>query len=153
DAPAASGTPFAAFGRQVALRTPATRQTVTCGYRTAGLPSRRGSTTGGSTMNRLLSSVVLLLAVAVLLGTAGSALAAEKASGKIKSVSPDNKQFVVTDKDGKDWTFQMDEKAKVRLNDKDSELRQLRRNDEVEVTYNKEGEKLIATEVTCKRAG
>ena len=102
-------------------------------------------------MNRVFTGVVMVLAVALLLGTASTALAAEKATGKIKSVNAGTQQFVLTDKDGKDWTFQMDENAKVRLNDKNSELKELKKGDEVEVTYNKKGEKLIATRLTCKR--
>ena len=102
-------------------------------------------------MNRFLSYVGMALALALLLGTASTALAAEKATGKIKTVNADKQEFVLTDKDGKDWTFQMDENAKVRLNDKNSELKELKKGDEVEVTYNKKGEKLIATRLTCKR--
>jgi Cu/Ag efflux protein CusF len=102
-------------------------------------------------MNRLLTGVVLVLAVALLLGVASTATAAERAAGKIKSVTADKQEFVLTDKDGKDWTFQMDENGKVRLNDKDSELKQLKAGDEVQVTFDKKGDKLIATRVTCKR--
>ena len=103
-------------------------------------------------MNRVLAGVVMVLAVALLLGTASTALAAEKATGKIKTVNADKQEFVLTDKDGKDWTFRMDENAKVRLNDKASELRQLKSGDEVEVIYTKKGDQLIATQVTCKRS-
>lgn len=102
-------------------------------------------------MNRLFTTVGMAVAVALLLGTASTALAAEKATGKIKSVSADKQQFVLTDKDGKDWTFQMDDNAKVRLNDKNSELKEIKKGDEVEVTYDKKDEKLIATRLTCKR--
>jgi Cu/Ag efflux protein CusF len=103
-------------------------------------------------MNRLLTSVGMVLALALLLGTASTALAAEKATGKIKTVNAGTQQFVLTDKDGKNWTFRMDENAKVRLNDKAAELRQLKTGDEVEVTYTKKGDQLIATQVTCKRS-
>lgn len=101
-------------------------------------------------MKRLLSYGVMALAVAVLLGSTSAALAAKKATGKIKSVTADKQEFVLTDKDGKNWTFEMDEKGKVRLNDKDSEMKQLKQGDEVEVAYEKKGDKLIATDVTCK---
>jgi Cu/Ag efflux protein CusF len=103
-------------------------------------------------MNRMLTSVVMVLAVALLLGTASSVLAADKATGKIKIVRAGTQQFVLTDKAGKDWTFRMDENAKVRLNDKNSELKELKAGDEVEVTYTKKGDQLIATQVTCKRS-
>src|SRR5260370_37725260 len=101
-------------------------------------------------MTGLLTSVVMDLATALLLGTASDALAADKATGKIKSVTADKQEFVLTDKDGKDWTFQMDENAKVRLNDKNAELKELKAGDEVQVTYTKKGDKLIATRLTCK---
>ena len=100
-------------------------------------------------MNRFLSCMVLVLAVAVVLGLAGSVQAAE-ATGKIKSVSADNNRFVLTDKDGKDWTFQMAEDGKIQLNDKDSKIGDLKRGFVVEVTYDKKGDKLIATQVKAK---
>lgn len=103
-------------------------------------------------MNRLLTSVVMVLAIALLLGTAGSARAADTATGKIKSVNPEKQQFVLTDKNGKDWIFRMDDNAKVRLNDKNADLRQLKTGDQVDVTYTKKGDRLLATQVTCKRS-
>jgi len=103
-------------------------------------------------MNRWLTSILMVLALALLLGTASTALAAEKATGKIKSVTADKQEFVLTDKDGKDWTFRMDDNAKIRLNDKNAELKELKTGDEVEVTYTKKGDQLIATQVTCKRS-
>lgn len=103
-------------------------------------------------MNRLLTSLVVVLAIALLLGTASTALAADTATGKIKSVNPTKQQFVLTDKNGKDWIFRMDDNAKVRLNDKAAELRQLKPGDQVDVTYTKKGDRLIATQVTGKRS-
>jgi Cu/Ag efflux protein CusF len=93
--------------------------------------------------------VVLALALVVIL--AAPALAAETVKGQIKKVTPDTKQFVLTDKDGKEWTFEMDEAAKVRLADKDVKLEDLKPGDEAEVTYEKKGDKFIAQEVRCQR--
>lgn len=93
----------------------------------------------------------MVLAIALVLGLTSTALAADKATGKIQSVTADRQEFVLTDKDGKTLTFQMDENAQIRLNDKASELKQLKKGDEVEVTYDKKGDKLIATRLTCKR--
>src|SRR5262249_20783996 len=101
-------------------------------------------------MIRLPKWFLVFVAVALLLGLASPALAAE-VKGKIKSISADKNEFVLTDNDGKDMTFQLDDDAKVRLNDKDSKLRELKKDDEVTVTYEKKGDKLIASEIRCKR--
>src|SRR5262245_47968534 len=100
-------------------------------------------------MSRFLS-VMLVLSLVLVLGLAGTAAAAD-AKGKVKSVSADKNEFVVTDNDGKDWTFAMDPAAKVRLNDKDSKLNELKAGDEVDISYKKEGDKLICTAITAKR--
>ena len=63
----------------------------------------------------------------------------------------DKNQFVLTDKDGKDLTFKMDDNAKIRLNDKDSKLNDLKEGDEITVTYEKKGDRMIASEVRCER--
>ena len=75
----------------------------------------------------------------------------QEAKGKVKSVTADKKEFIVTDKDGKDWEFTMSADGKVRLGDKDVKLDDLKKGDEVTITYEKKGGKLIATEVKCKR--
>ena len=101
-------------------------------------------------MNRVPKWFLLVLALVFLLGLAAPVLA-DEAKGKIKSVDADKSQFVVTDKDGKDWTFKMDDNAKIRLNDKDSKLNDLKEGDEVTVTYEKKGDQMIASEVRCER--
>jgi Cu/Ag efflux protein CusF len=58
---------------------------------------------------------------------------------------------MVTDNDGKDLKFLMNDDAKIQLNDKDSKLSELKKGDEVTVTYEKKGGKLIASKVECKR--
>jgi len=95
-------------------------------------------------------SVALILSLVLVLGLTSAVLAAD-AKGKIKSVAADKNEFVVTDNDGKDWTFQMDEKAKVRLNDKEGKLNELKAGDTVEITYKKDGDKLICTEIKATR--
>ena len=95
--------------------------------------------------------LVVVLALACLVVFSAPALAAET-TGKIKSIDADKNEFVFTDKDGKDWTFTMDTNAKIRLADKDVKLGELKKGDEVTVTYEKQGEKLIAKELKCKRA-
>jgi len=59
-------------------------------------------------MNRVPKWFVLVLALVFLLGLAAPVLA-DEAKGKIKSVDNAKSQFVVTDKDGKDLTFKMDD--------------------------------------------
>jgi hypothetical protein len=101
-------------------------------------------------MIRLPKWLIALLSIAILLGLTSSVLALE-AKGKIKSVSDDKKELIVTDKDGKDLKFLMDDDAKIQLNDKDSKISELKKGEEVTVTYDKKGEKLIASKVACKR--
>ena len=86
----------------------------------------------------------------VLLAVAAPVLA-DEVKGKIKSINADKSEFVLTDKDGKDWTFKMDDNAKIRLNDKDSKLNDLKEGDEIKVTYDKKGDQLIAKEIHCER--
>jgi hypothetical protein len=43
------------------------------------------------------------------------------------------------------------EDGKVRLGDKDVKLNDIKKGDEVTVTFEKKGDKLIATEIKCKR--
>ncbi len=101
-------------------------------------------------MIRLLKWVPVVLALAFLVGLTTPVMAAET-QGKIKSVTADKNQFVMTDNDGKDWTFDMKEKAKISVDDKEVKLEDLKAGDKVTVTYGKEGEKLIAKEVRAKR--
>jgi len=75
---------------------------------------------------------------------------ADEAQGKIKSVSADKNEFVFTDKDNKDWTFMVDPNAKIQVANKDAKLADLKAGAEVTVTYEKKGDKLIATEVRAK---
>src|SRR5947209_12217455 len=101
-------------------------------------------------MVRLPKWLLVVLTLAFLAGLATPAVAAE-AKGKIKSVTADKKEFVLTDKDGKDWDFTLGDDAKVRLGDKDIKLNELKKGDEVTITYEKKGDQLIATEVKCRR--
>ena len=96
---------------------------------------------------RKLAPVFALTAVFVL---AGSALAVDT-KGKIKTVTPDKNEFVMNDSDGKAWTFQAGKDCKFTVNDKESKLADLQLNDEVQITYEKDGEKLIASAVKASR--
>lgn len=94
---------------------------------------------------------VVVLALVVLLGFSVPAQAAETVKGKVIKVSADKNEMTLTDKDGKEWRFQIDDNAKVRLNDKDSKLQDLKAGDEVEIKYEKQGDKHIAREIRCER--
>ena len=102
-------------------------------------------------MIRLPKWVLVVLALVVLLGLSMTIQAAETTKGKIKSVTADKKEFVLTDKDNKDWTFHLDTDAKIRLADKEIKLDELRKDDPVEVKYEKKGDKLMALEIRCER--
>jgi len=101
-------------------------------------------------MIRLPKWLMAVLGVAILLALTSSAQALE-AKGKIKKVSVDQKELIVTDTNGKDLEFVMDDDAKIQLNDKDIKLKELKKGDEITVTYDKKDGKLIATKVECKR--
>jgi len=59
--------------------------------------------------------------------------------GKIKKISADQKELTVTDQNGKDLEFVMDDDAKIQFNDKDTKLKELKKGDEITVTYEKKG--------------
>jgi len=101
-------------------------------------------------MIRLPKWLMALLGIAILLVLTSPALALE-AKGKIKKISADQKELIVTDQDGKDLEFVIDDDAKIQLNDKDTKLKELKKGDEITVTYEKKGGKLIASKVECKR--
>lgn len=101
-------------------------------------------------MIRLPKWAALLLALALLLGLAAPVLA-DEAKGRIKSVTADKNEFVLTDSNAKDWTFQVDDNAKIRLGDKDGKLNELKVGDEVTIQYKKSGDKLTANEIRCER--
>lgn len=94
---------------------------------------------------------VMVLALALIAGLTAPALAADTAKGKIKTVTADKEEFVLTDTNGKDLTFHMDDSGKILVNDKAGKLNDLKIDDEVTVTFKKQGAKLIATEVRCDR--
>jgi Cu/Ag efflux protein CusF len=101
-------------------------------------------------MIRLPKWLMAVLGIAILLVLTSSAQALE-AKGKIKKVSADQKELIVTDTNGKDLEFVMDDDAKIQLNDKDTKLKELKKGDEITVTYDKKDGKLIASKIECKR--
>ena len=101
-------------------------------------------------MIRFLRQIAPVFALLAVFAFAGSALAAE-AKGKIKTVTADKNEFVMNDNDGKAWTFQAGKDCKIQVNDKAVKLADLQADDELQITYEKDGEKLVASEVKATR--
>ena len=101
-------------------------------------------------MIRLPKWFPVVLALAVLVAFAAPLLA-EETKGKIKSISADKKEFVMTDDNGKDWEFTLTDQGKVTLADKDIQLNELKEGDQVTITYEKKDTKLMASEVKVRR--
>jgi Cu/Ag efflux protein CusF len=101
-------------------------------------------------MIRLPFMLVGILVLALLVGFSAPALAVD-ATGKVKSVEADKSQFVMIDSNNKNWTIHLGANAKVFLNEKEAKLADIQADDEVSIKYEKEGEKLVASEVRCKR--
>jgi hypothetical protein len=97
-----------------------------------------------------LPKLIAVLALALLMVLTTQALA-DETKGKIKSVAPDKNQLVMTDSTNKDWTFTVADKAKVTLDGKDCKLADLQAGYEVALTYDRNGDKLIAKEIRAKR--
>ena len=96
---------------------------------------------------RRFAPVLALVAVFVL----ASAASAADAKGKVTTVTADKHEFVMKDDTGKSWTIMVAKDAKVQLNDKASKLADLQADDEVQITYEKEGDKLIASSIRATR--
>ena len=100
-------------------------------------------------MNRIhnLLAVLALAAMACLTTAARADDPARKAGdqnradqqqvvkGKVQSVSDDNKQIVVRDENNRDWAIQIAPDARVRVNDKDAQARDLKDGDQVAVSF------------------
>ena len=97
-------------------------------------------------MVRIPKSFVCLLAVALMLAFAGVALA-DEAKGTFQSAT--GKDVVVT-VGGKDATFTMGDTCKVTIGGAAGKVTDLKKGDEVTVTYKKEGDKLVASEIAKK---
>jgi hypothetical protein len=101
-------------------------------------------------MIRVSKTLMLVLTLVVLAGLTLPVLAADT-KGKIASVQADKNEFVLTNADGKNWTFHLNKDGKVFLNDKAAKLADLQAGDMATVTYEKAGENLNASEVRATR--
>jgi hypothetical protein len=105
---------------------------------------------GGFTVIRMLRGFAPVLALVAVFAFAATAFAAD-AKGKIKTVNADKNELVVQDADGKSWTFMAARECKVHLNDKDAKLADLQADDEVQITYEKDGTNLNASVIKATR--
>jgi hypothetical protein len=96
---------------------------------------------------KFLLMLFCFIAVAMGVYLLGFSHEAETAKGKIKSVDAVKKEFVVTDKSDKDWTLHTEDSGKIHRADKEVELNDLKKGEDVEIRYEKDGDKLIAKEI------
>lgn len=101
-------------------------------------------------MIRLLRGFAPVFALLAVFALASSAAAAE-AKGKIKTINADKHEFVMNDADGKAVTFTVPKDCKCTLNDKEAKLADLQADDEVVVTYEKDGDKNNTTVIKATR--
>jgi len=71
--------------------------------------------------------------------------------GALKHYDADKKQLVLTDPNGKDWTFQMSDDAKIRLSDKEAKPADLKLGDRATVVYEKKGNDMMVHDVYALR--
>jgi len=71
--------------------------------------------------------------------------------GSLKHYDADKKQLVITDPNGKDWTFRMGDDAKIRLSDKEAKPADLKLGDKVTVVFAKEGNDFTAQDIHADR--
>ena len=90
------------------------------------------------------------LALAALFALTLTAMAAD-AKGRIKSVTADRGEVVMVDDAAKSWTLVAAKDCKVKVNDADSKLEDLQAGDEITVTYEKDGDKLIVRSIRATR--
>jgi Cu/Ag efflux protein CusF len=91
-----------------------------------------------------------MMATAVLLN-AGATRDSDVAVGTVKSLTADKDQIVVTDPAGKDWTFHTSAGSRIRVNDKDSKLNDLKAGDHVALIYDRKGDQLMVRAIESNR--
>jgi hypothetical protein len=70
--------------------------------------------------------------------------------GKITTVRPENREIVLTE-NLKTWTFQLAKDGKVFINDREVQLSDLHAGDDAIVTFDHEGQQLLASIIRCTR--
>jgi Cu/Ag efflux protein CusF len=79
------------------------------------------------------------------------AQATEVVRGQIKRVAADQNQLLLKDQNGKDMTFQLGQDARVRLNNKDGKVTDLKEGDDVIIRYRRQGDNLAVREICADR--
>ena len=101
-------------------------------------------------MMSLVRRSVPALALAALFAVTLTAVAAD-AKGRVKSVTAERGEVVMVDDANKSWTLVAAKDCKVKVNDTDSKLEDLQAGDEITVTYEKDGDKLIVRSIRATR--
>jgi hypothetical protein len=101
-------------------------------------------------MIRLPQCGLVLAAVALLLALGTTAVAAE-ARGKIKMINAESQELVLDTNTDKDMRFRVGQDAEILINNAKAALRDLQPGDDVVVQYHRQGERLVAVEIRCKR--
>ena len=91
-----------------------------------------------------------ILAVAMVVVLVSPVFAIE-ARGRIKSIDNDKNEMTMTTSDNKTLTFRFKEDVKVKLNDGNKKLSDLKAGDEVTVTYERVGENLNVSQIVARR--
>ena len=102
---------------------------------------------------RLPKFFLALLTLATLLALTSPGWAAEEPTrGTIQSVSADKHQLVMTDRNGKSWTFHVMEQAPIFIpNEASARLSELKTGDDVSLLYEKKGDQLQAGAILVHR--
>ena len=100
-------------------------------------------------MKTVRLSMLVLFALALVLGLAGVGLA-DEAKGKFKEALADKETFVITE-DAQDRTYQLGANAKILINDRASRMDDLKAGDNVTVTWQLQNDRRVASMITCKR--
>jgi uncharacterized surface anchored protein len=93
---------------------------------------------------------VIALALAFVCACALPAVAAD-AKGKVKSVTAERSEVVMVDDASKTWTVVAAKDCKIRVNDVDSKIEDLQAGDEITITYEKDGDRLVARSIRATR--
>jgi hypothetical protein len=98
-----------------------------------------------------LGKIAFDLFVVLLLLVFNDAEQGGEARGKIKSLAPDKGQLVLANDGGATQTFVLDEDCKVTINNRKATLTELQVGEQVTVEHTRQGDRLMATEIRCKR--
>jgi len=93
---------------------------------------------------------VVVVALTIVCACAPPAVAAD-AKGKIKSVTAERSEIMMVDDASKTWTVIAAKDCKIKVNDLDSKIEDLQAGDEITITYEKDGDRLVARSIRATR--